>query len=217
MKKLTKALILSQWAADPATMTRLEQIVLLTQRTDLIKQLMLIEDGFEGQLRIQIKVICDKHNIPYVPPRGRTGDTKNPKQFYGRVRFDISVLLGLFLSSNDGGVVSSKEGRLLSTDVLDRLIFAYHRYLQLHRVTSAQATVSFELFVKSWQAVQMGEAVMANCTNCGSTYVNFRSAMQHQCPVCTSLNLAMLQRPAVIRRSSQDDFGQPIGQKIRNS
>ena len=217
MRKLTKALILSQWAADPATMTRLEQIVLLTQRTELIKQLMLIEDGFEGQLRLQIKVICDKHNIPYIPPRGRTGDTRNGKPFDGKARFGISVLRGLFLNSNDGGVVFSREGRLLSTDVLDRLIFAYHRYLQLQRGTSDKAIVSFELFVKSWQAVQMGEAVMANCTNCGSTYINFRSAMAHQCPVCIHLRLPVLKRQTIIRRMSQDDSCLPIGKKTRNS
>lgn len=201
-KTVSRVHIVSQWAADPAAMMRLEQIVLLTQRTDLIKQLLLIPDSEEQLLKSQIKVILAKHQIEYSPPRGRASDTKNPKQYGSRARFAIAVLLGLQMNTEDGGVVADREGRLLSNDVLDRLIYAYQRYLQLHRVNANDAAVSFELFVKCWQSVQVGDAVLEICDNCGSSHGNFRIAMAHHCPVCANLNLADLPKSATKSRST---------------
>lgn len=199
--KNSRTHVISQWAADPAAMVRLEQIVLLTQRTDLIKQLLLIPDSEELQLKSQIKVILAKHQIDYIPPRGRSIEAIKSKPYSTRTKFALAVLLGIHMNTEDGGVVADSEGRLLSTDVLDRLIYAYHRYLQLHRVSAMDASVSFELFVKCWQAVQLGDAVLEICNNCGATHVNFRVSMSHTCPVCTNLNLAELPKQVMRLRS----------------
>lgn len=210
--KLNSAQIISQWAADPSAMIRLEQIVLLTQRTNFIKQLLLIPDAEEKQLRSQIKIILDKHSIVYTPPRGRQGGARNMKPLDSRIRYGISVLLGIHMNTDDGGVVVNQEGRLLSTDTLDRLIYAYHRYLQLHRVTATDATVNFELFVKCWQAIQLGDAVLEVCSNCGSAHVNFRVAMAHTCPVCINLNLAELPKQSN-RVSNYDPLSNQVFRK----
>ena len=192
VRKPRGARVISNWATDPVALSRLEEVVLLTQRTDLIKQLLLIPDADEKQLKIQIKVILQKHQIDYAPPRGRPVDTKNPKQYGSKARFALAILLGLHLNNDDGGVIADGEGGICSTDVLDRLICAYHRYLDLQQVSPNEAVVSFDFFVKSWRAVQLGEAVLTICKNCGSTHGNFRIAMSHHCPVCSNLNLPEL-------------------------
>lgn len=181
---------IARLAMDVVALERFEKLVLLTQRTELIKQLLLVPDSQEYLLKSHIKAILEKHGLPYSPPRGRFGDSKNPKRYGGRVRFALAILLGMQMNTDDGGVVVDQEGRILSTEVLDRLIHAYHRYLQLHEISARDAEVSFEFFVQCWQSVQTGDAVLEVCGNCGSSHGNFRVAMTHQCPICVSLNLS---------------------------
>lgn len=181
-----------RWTTDSASMDRLEKLVLLTQRTELLKQLLLIPDEEDRVLKVQIRAILEKHKIAYSPPRGRVLDIRKPKQYSGRARFALAILLGLQVNNQDGGIVLDREGRILSTDVLDRLIFSYYRYLELHKLTTPDPAVNFEFFVKFWRSVHLGEAILTICGNCGSSYGNFRISASHHCPVCASLNLPKL-------------------------
>lgn len=188
--KGTKTVRVNHWLSETPTLLRIEQLVALTHRTVLIKDLLCVPDEEEAALRRHIKGILDKRGEDYTFPRGRSGAT-NPKAYLSNVRFAMACLMGMLNASDDGCVVADSSGSICSFEQLDRLINVYQRYLQLNRVTPQDADVTFEFFIYSWRFILEGKASLEYCHNCGSTHYNFTVAPSHSCPVCTQLKLAV--------------------------
>lgn len=169
----------------------MKELVLLTQRTQLLKKLLQIADVDEKALKKQIKIICSNAGVEYNPPRGREGQQKKAKPHSSAIRYALSILMGIHLNCEEGGVVLDDSGRLLSNEVIDRLIYSYHRYLQVQDSLGDPRVINFELFVTSWESLQIGDASTAICVNCGSSHFKNNSDIEHSCPVCTSLKLAV--------------------------
>lgn len=185
----------SRWAATPSFIPRLERLVMLTQRTELIMNLLRVPAEDERTLSAQVKTILEQAGVEYAPPRGKMGDRKNTRIYSPRVRFGLTVLLSLLDQFADESVLADDRGGLSIDETLDRLINTYLRYMQLQHIDSPRdAEVSFEQFVKCWEGLQNGEAHGENCDNCGSTYFNFVHVAAHNCPVCAGLNLAIVTR-----------------------
>jgi hypothetical protein len=196
--------VVTGWAADPRTMVRFEQIVKLTQRTEVVRELLQVPEDQESLLRAQIRATLEKNEIEYVPPRGRPPETTNPKKYGRRERYQLAVLLGLQMSGCDDGALISQDRRIDPMEALDRLIYSYQRYLQLFAVNTKTAEISFEFFLKCWRSIQVGEADLETCTNCGGTFGNFRIAqVDHQCPLCIHLRLAELPQGSFTGRAQQ--------------
>lgn len=207
MSKIDKSV--GFWASNPIALLRLQKIVRLSQRTSFIMQLMSLKPEEESLLKTQIKAILTAQGIEYNPPRGNAG-ANNPKIYSAAVRFSLAVIICILHNSADGGVdFDSESGRLDSGEWVDRLINAYHLYLQLSKTNPQEAEVSFELFVTSWTALQQSKGSICNCTNCGSSHFTLHISPAQACPVCSQLKLAALPKDARSKVSRHYKPSQP--------
>lgn len=189
MAKIEKTL--STWASNPAAMLRLEEILKLTQRTSVIMSLLSIRERDRELLRSQCIIIAERCGFKYQPSRGLEA-TKRAKQFTAQVRTSLAYMINILGVSDDAGLARGAAGAIVSEEWVDRLINAYHLYLQDNMLTPANADVPFELLVHAWRAIQNGHAQSCRCENCGSIHYEFSDSPASGCPVCRHLGLAIL-------------------------
>lgn len=173
---------LSEWAADPEKMARFEQVALLSQRTGFIKTILCLPDQDDLILQ-QIQVICRKHEVPCKIPRGSGFDQVYLKALGPEDRYAISILLSTLLQCGDAGLTSTTEG-MSNTNLVDRMIFSYRKYLKLFLLPVADAPVSFEMFYHLYKLYQSGDIDVSACLNCDSSFVNLRVTQSIKCPLC---------------------------------
>jgi hypothetical protein len=186
---------LSQWAADPAKMARFEALALLSQRTLFLKNMLGLRDN-DDVIRMQVQAVCAKHGVECKMPRGNGIDGEHLKSITSHQRYIISFLLNTVLATTCGGIAQSDEG-LDTENLIDRLVYAYRRYLALAVLTPAQAEVSFEMFYVQYKAYNLGQVDLTPCNNCGANFVNLRVSQSIQCPLCIT------HRHAVVPGKSQ--------------
>lgn len=175
---------LSQWAADPEKMARFEALALLSQRTSFVKNLLCLSDN-DDVIRMQIQVVCRKHNVACKVPRGSGFDGVHLKSVTIHQRYIVSFLMNILLATTHGGIGVSDDG-LDTENLLDRMIYSYRRYLSLAVMTPAEADVSFEMFYLLWKAYTLGQIDLHGCSNCGSSFINLRVSQSIQCPLCVT-------------------------------
>lgn len=182
------------WVINPSILTRLEQLIRLSQRTDFIQELLALPVKDRAVVKRYIKTLSAQMGIEYNPPRGVGGGPQRKHYFTAKVRLGLSVLMGIMVAGGGGSALSlSEEGDGLVPDhIIDRLINAFHLYLQLNRATPSTSDVTFELFVNSWRELQMGTADLELCGNCGSMHYIPHVLAAQVCPSCSQLNLALL-------------------------
>lgn len=201
------------WANDPVALTRLQKLVTLVQRTEFIADLMALSPAERPLLKKHIKMLSSKADVVYRPPRGgKQGGGTSARQFTAKIRFSLSVLMGLMNNSADCGLDWSVEGsNFCSSDLVDRLINTYDLFLQLSATTADEADVNFEKFVLCWREIQQGRAEVQSCSNCGSVHYSFHDAPAQSCPVCCQLKLA-----TIPKQSSSSEWKDPM-RKYRES
>lgn len=181
---------LSRWAADPARMARFVAVAVLCQRTSFVKSILCLDDP-ESLIRSQVKAVCQLNGVKCVLQRGNSFSWIHGKSLTSIQRYHASFLVNTFNATNSGGLVLSDGIR--SDDVLEKLLFSYHRYLTTFQRTAAEAEVSFEKFVFVRESCLIGEVDMMLCDNCESEYVNLR-VYSYQCPFCVMHNHAVRKR-----------------------
>lgn len=180
---------LSAWASDPEMLSRFEAVALLCQRTSFVKSLLGLTESDEF-VRNAIQRACRRHEVPCNFGRGRGLITFfNPRDLSADARYMASVLLKSLLASDDSGMEASAEG-LLNLDLVDRMIYAYRRYLAVTRLTAERAPLSFEAFVLVYRSYSLAEIELIGCDNCGSEYLSTRRNHGYQCAVCLAHNHA---------------------------
>ena len=184
---------LSVWAADPEKMYRFEAVALLSQRTSFVKSLLCLTDN-DDLIRTQIQRICKKNEVPCKIPRGTGFDALYLKSLGPEIRYAASILLNTLLASDDGGLATTVIGGINHQSLVDRMIYSYRRYLRLFLLPVVDAPVSFELFFNLYKAYESGNIEISMCSNCESTFTNFRVAQSIKCPVCQTHRHAEMPR-----------------------
>lgn len=173
---------LSAWAADHEKMHRFEAVSLLSQRTSFVKALLCLSDN-DDLIRSQIQRICKKNEVACKIPRGNGFEGLYLKSLGPDVRYAASILLSTLLASGDGGLATTAAG-INHENLIDRMLYSYHRYLRLFLLPAGEAVVSFEMFFHLYKAYESGDIEISMCGNCDSTFTNFRVAQSIKCPVC---------------------------------
>ncbi len=181
------------WSSNPAILCRLQQLMKLTQRTTFIAELLGLPESDIKSLKKTLKTMAVHAGVSYHPPSGRGGGQKRAQAFTTKIRFALSVLMGLLSNSSDDGL--NIEAGLESGEWVDRLINTYHMYLHVSGQTNVDdPDVNFEWFYYSVKEIQQGTAVADHCDNCGSIHFHFHDAPAKVCPVCCQLRLAIVPR-----------------------
>lgn len=179
---------LGEWAANPAKMEQFTQVVLLTQRTAAVKQILCLDEP-DWLVIEHIRRVCDKHGVACSLKRGLGYVNTHAKTLNGPQRLHVSMLLNLYLGHPESGLAFASD-RIVTDGVLDRLIDVYRMYLHVVRATPETADVSFELFHFMVQSYYSGDLDISTCDSCAGAYVNLRVGPSAHCPTCVRLNLA---------------------------
>jgi hypothetical protein len=172
---------LERWTTDPVRLARLETLVLVCQRAPFIKSLLGLTDSTD-RIRRHIRLVCEFHDAECRVGRGPGYDGLHLREANVQQRYACSLLLGWLLRNDEGGIAQTEDG--LDSELLDRMLCTYRKYLALFVTTAARAPVSFEMFYTLYQAHAIGDVQMRDCDNCGSQYVMLRAAHLPICPVC---------------------------------
>lgn len=201
---------LSQWAASPELMTRFTQVTLFSQRVKFVKQVLCLDQKDE-LVGMQMRMVCERSNVPFVPKKGPAFREIHPKSLTVEQRFHVSMLLNMQRATDDSGLAVQEDGsgeaKLTAHPMLDRMIVAYQRYLQFMRADPQTAEVPFELAWFVNERLLQGEVEMSDCNNCGSAYINLRVHQTMNCPVCATLRLARVSGA----QQSQGNVGRRFG------
>jgi hypothetical protein len=173
---------LRQWAADPVRVQRFEALALLCQRTTFVKTLLGLTDR-DAAVRRQLQTVCARHGVECTLARGPGYDGLHLRWASMLQRYSCSFLLGSLLAGSDGGIEENEDG-LDPDNLVDRMIYSYRRYLDVRKTSVANADVSFEMFHALYRAYSLGDIDLLTCENCGSAYVQLRTAHVSQCPLC---------------------------------
>lgn len=186
---------LAAWAANPQQMARFEAVALLTQRTAFVQSLLALADH-PDLVRSHIHRICDKHGIQCKVPRGAPPKRLTHRTLGPEARYHASFLLCTLLSTCDGQPAVDEDTGAAHDDLIDRLVYAYRRYLSTFRLQESDAVVGFELFYQVYVAYGAGELALKQCDNCGADYLSLPSLVGAQCPLCQVQQLALHRAPA---------------------
>ena len=180
---------LAEWASDHEKLRRFESVALLCQRTSFVKSLLGLAESDEF-VRNAIQRICQRHEVPCNFGRGRgLVDFFDARDLNADGRYMATVLLKMLLASDDSGMESSVDG-LISSDLVDRMVYVYRRYLNITRLEVERAPLSFEAFVLVYRAYSVAEIDLMGCENCGAEYLSTRRAHGYQCAICLTHNHA---------------------------
>lgn len=194
---------LSAWAADPVKMQRFEAVALLCQRTGFVKSFLCLTDS-DSLIRDQIQRVCERHEFSYKVPRGTGFEVFHRKSMGPDVRYASTVLLNIFLNTDDGGLTFADL--CISNDALvDRLVYTYRRYLRIFLIPVGESPVSFDLFVRIYKAYLSGEIEMAFCGNCDSRFTNFMASQSIKCAVCQTHHHAEIPKNVTLSRPQLPD------------
>lgn len=186
---------LAAWASDPEKLSRFEAVALLCQRTSFVKALLGLAESDEF-VRNAIQRTCQRHEVPCNLGRGRgLVEFFDARDLNTEGRYMATVLLKSLLVSDDSGMESSVEG-LISSDLIDRMVYVYRRYLNTTRLDLERAPLSFEAFVLVYRAYSVAEIELMGCENCGAEYLSTRRAHGYQCAICLTHNHAARSKKA---------------------
>lgn len=161
----------------------------------MLAELLGLPESDMKSLKKTLKSMAKHAGVPYQPPSGRGGGQKRAQAFTTKVRFDLSVLMGLLSNSSDDGL--NMEVGIESGEWVDRLINTYRMYLHVSGQTNSDdPEISFEWFYYSVREIQQGNAVADHCDNCGSIHFHFHDVPAKFCPVCCQLRLAIVPKQA---------------------
>lgn len=186
---------LAAWAANPVQMARFEAVALLTQRTSFVQSLLGLADH-PDLIRAQIQRICDKQGVQCKVPRGATPERLTHRTLGPEVRYHASFLLCTLLATRDPALGGLEDQGIIHDGLVDRLVYAYRRYLSTFLLQPDSATVGFELFYQVYKAYCQGEVTLRLCDNCGAGHISLRSVAGARCPLCHVQRLAQHRPPA---------------------
>ncbi len=196
---------LSRWAADPEKMARFEQVALFSQRTSFVKAILCLSDR-DDLILYQIQTVCKKHEVPCKIPRGAGFDKNVGKTLGPDERYAVTVLMGGLMQCRDSGLTSVFASNEVSNgNLVDRLIFAYKRYLRIFKIPAFEAPVSFELFYHLYRAYEEGDIDAVSCPNCDAFYLNLKISQSIRCPLCQSHGHALVSK---LPKQYSDDSAQ---------
>ena len=179
---------------DPELAVRFERVVLLTQRTRLIKDLLGL-DWKDSLVLLLTSEVFAKNEMTLKRPRGSGFDLVNSKSIGPTERYDLTFLLNLLYSVH----LNPKVDTLARTGVdlggryrlLDRLIYVYQTYQRTFRV-GATARVHFEKFHAAYESFTSHDLGMEPCRNCSSLVLNFGAGPRLKCPICQTHGHAVI-------------------------
>lgn len=199
-------------AVDPELAVRFERLVLLTQRTRLIGELLSL-DWEDSLIKRLTRQTFEKKELTLKTPRGSGFDLVSSKSISPADRYDLTFLLNLLYSVH----LNPKVDTLASGTeaggryrLLDRLIYVYQTYQRTFRV-GQDARVHFEKFHAAYLSFNSHDLGMEPCRNCSSLVLNFGSGPRLKCPVCQSHGHAVIpgKMAADLRIPSDDGHGSP--------
>lgn len=197
---------MDDWITDPFQLRRLDELVVFTQRTSFIKSIMNLKSA-ESVISAAIERSCERRGLPCKFPRGRAAYTLNYRDLSIEQRYACSVMLKALYNTDDAGLDTGADGTLVGGELLDRMLFVYHRYVHQSKVSPGDALLSFEYFAFLRQQYALAELEFVGCDDCGSEYISGRHVQGLRCPICATHRHA-------IRLKNQDPL---IQQNLRRS
>ena len=180
---------IATWMCDPDQMRRLDAVVSLSQRTSFVKSVLSLSEDDEI-MRAAIRRSCERQGVECRIPRGSATTAINFRELTFEQRYAASVLLKSLHNTDDSGVAPGVQGHLVSSELLDRMLYVYRRYISLSSLQPVDAPVSFELFVLLRRQFVMSEIEFVRCDNCGSEHVSGKEMHSLACPICKVHNHA---------------------------
>jgi hypothetical protein len=171
---------------DLETTHRLQQLLPLTQRTDLLRQLL----GLKASNQIignQAKLICEQMGIEYRPPRGAMPEMLKKASLVPEARYHISAILAPVLELMRDQPIDSltpSGSKQASHHIVDLLVTSFRRHVRILGTTPRELPVSFEQIYIAWQALACEDTGLEQCSNCDSTYLVNNLSATSRCPVC---------------------------------
>lgn len=161
---------------------RFEALVMVTQRVNFIRTVLGLTEH-EDTVRMYMKRVCEHHHLKLQPARGPGYDGRHLRFANNPQRYHCSLLLGWLLQSSDGGIARTGEA-MDNNKLLDRMLYCYHRYLDLFVATAARGEVSFVMFYTLYQSHAIGEVQLRVCENCTGQFIFLRTTHAPTCPIC---------------------------------
>jgi hypothetical protein len=203
---MTQKINLASTHLSPEIEFVLRDLVLLTQRTSFICELLQIEWQPERVGRLINKMLEQLGaNVPSKRPRGRPTQY-DASGFLGSMpeRLEASVLLALHRAGPGGG--RSKHLLDMSVDPLERvrmLTTSYQQYVN-NAVGEGTPRISFEGYHALLCGINDGAVVVRRCSCCGARHVHSTQlAKEPNCPFCAR-DAAQLQHARTQLKARQD-------------
>lgn len=177
---------------DPAWDDRFDALIRLTQRTNLILDLIGAKDISARRLKQHIDRRLEEFGLQPARPRGVGQSYKSTLFLETKFdRFDAAYLLALHFGTRGPGEFSEPEPSL--GRALDKMLESYLRYRSdLYPGNTQAARVEFETYWILLQGIRKGDIELVTCKDCGSRHpVLADSVSAHSCPACGVLDLRM--------------------------
>ena len=176
---------MDSWITDPIQLSRLDDLVVFTQRTSFIKSIMNLQSS-ETVISAAIERSCERRGIPCKFPRGKAAHILNYKDLSIERRYACSVMLKALYNTDDAGLDAGSDGTLVGGELLDRMLFVFTRYVHQSKLAPSEVPLSFEHFAFLRQQYALAELEFVGCDNCGSEYISGRHLQGLRCPICAA-------------------------------
>jgi transcription elongation factor Elf1 len=194
---------------DPKWDERLDDLIRLTQRTSLIKELT------GTNIRVaRLKEHVDRRladwNIAPARPRG-IGRSYESTLFLPTKyeRYDGAYLLSLHFGPRGPGEFSETESSL--GRALDKLMETYVRYRGDLYPGGSEPRINFETYWVLVCGIRANAIEMVTCKDCGARHpVHADHVTQPACPVCAVLDLKMKEARSTLERRVQQRRSQRL-------
>jgi hypothetical protein len=176
---------LDDWITDPVQLLRLDALVVLTQRVSFIKSIMNLKSA-DSVVAAAIERSCQRRGLQCKFPRGKPASILNFKELSVERRYACSVMLKALYNNDDAGLEALDDGTLVGSELLDRMIFVFNRFIHQARIAPADAPLSFEHFAFLRSQYSLAELEFIGCDDCGSEYISGRHLQGVRCPICAA-------------------------------
>lgn len=186
--------------SDPVKEAQLGELILQTQRTALIEDLMgLGPEVKTGRLKSHITRLLKDAGVKVVLPRG-LGRSPESRSFLATKaeRLDGAMLIAIHFGTRGPGEFSEADTNMVTA--LNKLLESYYRYkADMH--PHGEAVHDFESWVALIRGIRSRVIEVHHCRDCGAVHpARADDLADPSCPVCSHLNLDM----AVVRAQVQE-------------
>lgn len=197
--------------SDPVREAQLGELVMQTQRTALIEELMgLGPEVKTGRLKSHITRLLNEVGVKIILPRG-IGRSPESRSFLATKaeRLDGAMLIAIHFGSRGPGEFSEADTSMVTA--LNKLLESYYRYkAEMH--AHSEPVHDFESWVALIRGIRSRVIEVHHCRDCGAMHpARADDLAEPSCPVCSHLNLDM----DLVRKHVQERVEQRRAERLQ--